>query len=848
MRFKKIIKIIAWLCLGFVLICLFLFINFPNIVEWQIQKRLVQFSDSNDVEFDIQKIGVFNTFISKIQISKAISIDSINIDYDIKNFSSIHLTKVTISGLSLYARLDENNKIKFDSLKLPNTSKDQTRQPYLSFLPFVPDKIVLQNAKIVLHALNNEFLIPFDVLSTIDAKDGKILARAMLYPFGEKIEALVNYDVIKGVEFLKVQGKSFDLVHINPFISKKPNGVQLKGQVDFNLETDSPEKKWKINLSGASIAQPIEASLEEFSSTLSIDNQRINASGTFSLSHLMLPVTQMEYAGTMDFNNDYYFDLILHNGKTEPEPYQIIYESIACTLKNLQLNARFFGTPSRANGQITIDVGQGRIQHQKDSLIFSDAKISSDMAMDFTDKGKGVSSKITSTANNIMLKSELAESSFSAVNLSGSFLLDKNNTPWASMILKASKGEITSPEFKTKASGLIIEVPIQYPNIDKKIYGRYFIPEISYNNQYNFSTAGKILQTDLKEFQVSGGVSLLTLPDLKTQFSSIVGFKKGLYASLDFKIDPVKLNYADIEKFIPQKLQVAEVDVTASAKGKAEFLNHQLKTSMGLNIKDGKIHIQDTNFTATGINTMMEFNDLIALETVPGQVLTIDSIEVNKIKIENAKIRFTIEDGKSWLVENIRFKWCNGLVSTESIRFPQENNAYFLTLYCDRLEMTQLLKQMGAFNAQGSGTLNGRIPVIYSDGNISFDNGFLFSTPGKGGKVVISNSDRITSGIPMDNPQFAQLDLAREALKDFDYHWAKIVFNTFEDTLDVKMELNGKPSKVLPFEYKKEFGGFVRVDASSPGSQFEGIKLDVNLKLPFNDVMKFGNKIKSILN
>ena len=548
----------------------------------------------------------------------------------------------------------------------------------------------------------------------------------------------------------------------------------------------------------------------------------------------------------MDFNNDYYFDLILHNGKTEP--YQIIYESIACTLKNLQLNARFFGTPSKANGQITIDMGQGRILHQKDSLIFSDAKISSDMVMDFTDKGKGVSSKFTSTANNIRIKSEPVESSFPAVNLSGSFLLDKNNTPWASMILKASKGKITSPEFKTKASGLNFEVRIHYPNIDKKVYGKYFIPKISYNNQYNFSTSGKILQTDAKKFQVSGGVSLLTLPKVKAQFSSIVGLEKSFYASLDFKIDPVKLNYADIEKFIPQKLQVAEVDVTASAKGKAEFLNHQLKTSMQVNVNDGKIVIPDTNFTAKGINTMLEFNDLLSLESVPGQVLTIDSIEVNKVKIENAKIRFTIEDGKSWLVENIRFNWCNGLVSTESIRFPQKNNAYFLTFYCDRLEMTQFLKQMGAFNAQGSGTLNGRIPMIYSDGNISFDNGFLFSTPGKGGKVVIANSDRITSGIPMDNPQFAQLDLAQEALKDFDYHWAKIVFNTFEDTLDVKMELNGKPSKVLPFEYKKEFGGFVRVDASSPGSQFEGIKLDVNLKLPFNDVMKFGNKIKSILN
>ena len=173
---------------------------------------------------------------------------------------------------------------------------------------------------------------------------------------------------------------------------------------------------------------------------------------------------------------------------------------------------------------------------------------------------------------------------------------------------------------------------------------------------------------------------------------------------------------------------------------------------------------------------------------------------------------------------------------------------YSLNLYCDRLELVQLLKQMGAFHAEGTGTLNGRIPVIYSDGNISFDNGFLFSTPGSGGKVVIENADLITAGIPMDNPQFAQLDLAQEALKDFEYKWAKLVFHTFEDTLYVNMELDGKPGKLLPFEYKKEFGGFVRVDASSPGSHFQGIKLDVNLKLPFNEVMKFGNKIKSIFN
>ncbi len=846
MRFKKIIGIMAWLLFGFIIICLFLLVNLPNIVKPQIEKRFAQLSDSNDVEFDIQKIGFFNTFVSKIRISKAISIDSINIDYDIKNFSSIHLTKITISGLSLNTTLDENNKIKIDGLKFPNTSKDQTKSPDLSFLPFLPDKIVLQNAKIFLHARNNEFLIPFDVISILSSKDEKILAKTMLYPFGEKISTLVTYDMNKGIEFLKIEGKSFDLGHITQFISQKINGLQLKGLVDFNLETTSPKKKWKINLSEASFAHPIEASIKDLSTTLLIDNQKINASGTFGVSQLMLPVTQIEYDLTLDFKKDHYFDLKLNNNKTKS--HQFVYESIAGTLKDTQLTARFNGTPSKVSGQINLSLSKGSIQHQKDSFIFADAKIISDIVADFTDQGNGVSSKFTLTGNNIRVKSDLMEATFPAASLSGSFHLDKANTPLVKMVLKASRGKMSAPEFKTHASGLNLEIPFHYPNTPKNGYGSYSISKLSYNNQYKFNTSGKILQTGLKKFQISGGVNLLTISDLKAQFKSIVWFEKGLYASLDFNTNHVKLNFADIENVIPQKLQAADIEVIVFARGKAMFLDHHLKTSMSLNINDGKIFMPDTNFTATGINATIELNDLLALESVPGQTLTIDTIEVDKIKIENAKIRFTIEDGKSLLVENIRFKWCNGLVSTESIRFPQADNAYSLTFYCDRLEMTQLLKQMGAFNAQGSGTLNGRIPVVYSDGNISFDNGFLFSTPGSGGKVVIANSDRITAGIPMDNPQFAQLDLAQEALKDFDYDWAKLVFNTFEDTLDVKMELNGKPSKVLPFEYKKELGGFIRVDASSPGSKFQGIKLDVNLKLPFNDVMKFGKKIKSILN
>jgi len=178
MLFKKIIKIIAWLCIGFTIAMLCLFISLPAIVEFQIEKRLPQFLNPNDIEFDIQKLGFYNAFISKIRISKDISIDSVNFDYDIKdNLQFRRLRKVTISGLSIHASLDENNQIRIKGLAFPKSLKDQTKQSgplNLAGLPFLPEKIVLQNGKIILHAFDDEFLIPFDVLSTIRLKDGKI--------------------------------------------------------------------------------------------------------------------------------------------------------------------------------------------------------------------------------------------------------------------------------------------------------------------------------------------------------------------------------------------------------------------------------------------------------------------------------------------------------------------------------------------------------------------------------------------------------------------------------------------------------------------------------------------------
>ena len=104
--------------------------------------------------------------------------------------------------------------------------------------------------------------------------------------------------------------------------------------------------------------------------------------------------------------------------------------------------------------------------------------------------------------------------------------------------------------------------------------------------------------------------------------------------------------------------------------------------------------------------------------------------------------------------------------------------------------------------------------------------------------------ENLTAGLPGDNRYFGQLKLAEEALKDYEYKWARLVVNSEGDDLMVKVQMDGGPTRPLPFVYRKEFGGFVRAEADFPGTKFEGIRLDLNFRLPLNKMLEYKSLFK----
>jgi hypothetical protein len=302
---------------------------------------------------------------------------------------------------------------------------------------------------------------------------------------------------------------------------------------------------------------------------------------------------------------------------------------------------------------------------------------------------------------------------------------------------------------------------------------------------------------------------------------------------------------SDLGQFAPAAKGVI-LTGTVSAKGKASFSPSGFGGDVDLAITAGTLRMADKEITVEGIDATLRFPELPRIRSDPAQPIRFGRAAMGGIVVDGGAFDVQVESEKTLFVEKGRLSWCGGKVDAGSLRITPGKQDYNMTFYCQRLGLSRILEQLGSVNARGTGTVNGRIPISYSNGMVRFDDGFLFSTPGETGRVQLSGTDILTRGIPTGTPQFVQVDLAREALKDYAYTWAKLGLVSEGEDFVMRLQFDGKPANPLPFVYKKEIGSFIRVEAGAQGSLFQGIGLDVNLRLPLNQLLQYKDIVNMI--
>ncbi len=445
------------------------------------------------------------------------------------------------------------------------------------------------------------------------------------------------------------------------------------------------------------------------------------------------------------------------------------------------------------------------------------------------------------------ITADSAEMKIPQLTLSGKAVHQKGKKPDIEALLRYGNCSIAVPGKNTTISGIQGTLPIRWPPGSKVQAGRFSVGRLNYQNMDLGQLSGTLQQT-ARGILFAGTHTSRLVPKLSLTFQGNTKLfdTSGPETQIQFQLAPAPAGtHIDLGKFLPQAAGVSvggnfvlDADLVFGKKG--------LRGSLYTALNKGYLQMPENKASIEGIQMAMSIPQFPNLRSAPQQHLRYDRAAIGAVEIRNGKIEFQIESLNSILIEKSQFKWVDGNVDTYAIRLSPGVEDYRLILYCDRVNLAKLLQQLGVAKVEAEGELNGRIPLHFRNGKLRIDDGFLFSTPGVIRKIRMLDTELLTAGMPPGSPQYVQMELARKALEDYDYGWVKLNINSEGEDLVIRMQLDGKPANPLPFVYRKDLGRFVKIEAGGQGSIFQGIRLDVNFKLPFNKLFQYREILKMI--
>lgn len=402
------------------------------------------------------------------------------------------------------------------------------------------------------------------------------------------------------------------------------------------------------------------------------------------------------------------------------------------------------------------------------------------------------------------------------------------------------------------AGAVALRLPLVWPAPGRHDSGRLTVAGIRAGGRAIGSMAATLRQEALG-LRFSGHLDTPLLPKLRVPFAGTASLDTGS-AALDFSVDRYDLPAGFDPGTLTPALAGVAVSGTLAIEGGATFDDTGLRTRLGLFVSDGAMAFgseqrsgeKEGGVRLEGIRLFFESPDVIEFRSAPAQVLTIDRVSAAGIEMTEAVIAFQLEPGGVTLVERARFEWCGGHVESRAFRVVPGHDEYDVTLHCTGLRLSDLLAQLGLARARGDSTLSGELPVSWRNGQITFHQGFLHSTPGEGGFIQVEGLDDLVAAVPEGTAERSQLELARAALGDFEYKWIRLRADTVDRDLLVRLSLDGKPADILPFVYRKDIGGFVKIEGDIGGSHFQGVRLDVNFTLPLDRILLYKDVIGRI--
>lgn len=334
------------------------------------------------------------------------------------------------------------------------------------------------------------------------------------------------------------------------------------------------------------------------------------------------------------------------------------------------------------------------------------------------------------------------------------------------------------------------------------------------------------------------------LPDWSGKLLGAVDWEKVLKAEAELEIPEFSLPSAlQISELVPT-VSVCDWEGTLRGRGKLQWQGGLLAGNADLALRLAQFSLPESGLEMEDLELNLALPRLPALESLPEQSLRVREIRFGEWKFPDASVVFQLEPDGVFL-ESLGIGCCGGRIMSQALRLRYGDTELSGILYADHLNLAEVITTVGLAEAKGTGTVFGKIPFHLRANGIEFEPGFLYSEPGESSRVEITGLESMLTALPPETAEAAQLALAAEALKSFEYSWAKVELVSQGDALDLVFKFNGRPDNVLPFVFDQNAGRFVRVDAG--GSEFESIRFDVNSSLPLGEIWRLSEYLQPIL-
>lgn len=400
--------------------------------------------------------------------------------------------------------------------------------------------------------------------------------------------------------------------------------------------------------------------------------------------------------------------------------------------------------------------------------------------------------------------------------------------------------ELSLPSEELLLSNIALKLPVELPApATPPEPGSFSIGAISRRETKLLSLSSSITQQG-EAFAVKGFARALFDPKLKAAFSgSAQPFEQR--AEISWSLPDTSLSSTSL----PSGLGISEAisfDTRLAAQGTFDYDTRGFAGTAQGRISRATLGLSESGLLIDGLDCALKLPRLPNPVSSPSQRCTAAAIDVGKLHFSDAAVTFRIEDRETLFIEESRASWSQGTVEFGSLRLSARDRAIDTTLYCNGINLAELLNQFGLDQTEGQGALNGRLPVHLSAKGLRFDQGFLFSTPGTGGILRFTETDMLRQGMA-DVGEAGYLDYSLKALEDFAYDWTRLSFDTEGENLLLSMNLEGKPREPLPFGFKD---GRIVETGKGQGLQHP-VRLDINFRLPLNQLFQIGQSIQSLM-